>query len=876
MANDFSLEAVIKANTIDFEKGMKRAESGVSNLAGGIGKVTKLLKTAFVVAGVSKLGKAFADVSKSMANARSIIAKGTGAIGENLNALTSSVSTLMREGVGRSAEEIGQVVADLNTRLGVTGDEVEILAKQFDDFADVTGSDFKNAVNGVADVMAKFGISSKDTGKLLDQLTVASQSSGASVEELESGLKTGASLFEQFGMGITESTAYLASLKKNGIDTGTAIMSLRTALAKFSAEGKNSSEELQNVVDRIKNASTESEALQISFETFGSRGGAEMVKAIRSTTGGLDDMTASLGMAGGAIRNTVFEARTSVDAFDDLKASISGVFSELLGGDTDTKLRNFVDHIQKAIEGINVERIREKMAEVRDGLVIILNFLGGAFDIFRENVSKVIDKLKGVFERSNGNAKSWKDGLYNILNGIYKQFQIAFGFIGSILDGDFKTAWNYAKLNALKGVQKILNVMSWFVNNFQKPVNKIIEMINKIIGGINEVREWFNQEPLDMKDLIKDPVNFAKDLGIEQSIAQIENEIEKATGKKFGLDPEDLEEQKEKWQSLFDSVGEGATDLTEIIYEESEKQKDAITDNNEEANDEINAENEAQKEKEKKNWKDRINNAVQIAKSGFQKLKSIISTISSAISRAVQSIFSGFNRLINLNLDDALNAVLEFEDKVLTFFIETLPQMPYFIESVLQSVAVMMKTLAQVLGSDAVKETFASILATLSEYMPSILNDLYSVLKILFSALLEALSEWFQTEAFRQLAVGMATFVARLGVLLLKAIRLALKSILQKIPVIRGIGKMLNWWATGTNNAESGLAVVGEKGPELIDMHGGERVYNAQNTKAILSGAGSSGNTWNVTFNNMQDTTAYAMMKQLKQYNRVMAINGIL
>ncbi len=46
-------------------------------------------------------------------------------------------------------------------------------------------------------------------------------------------------------------------------------------------------------------------------------------------------------------------------------------------------------------------------------------------------------------------------------------------------------------------------------------------------------------------------------------------------------------------------------------------------------------------------------------------------------------------------------------------------------------------------------------------------------------------------------------------------------------------------YAGGTNYAESGLALVGEKGPELVRMSGGEQVYNAAETKAILSGGGS-------------------------------------
>lgn len=81
-------------------------------------------------------------------------------------------------------------------------------------------------------------------------------------------------------------------------------------------------------------------------------------------------------------------------------------------------------------------------------------------------------------------------------------------------------------------------------------------------------------------------------------------------------------------------------------------------------------------------------------------------------------------------------------------------------------------------------------------------------------------------------------------------------------------------YAVGTPNATAGLHLVGEAGAELVRFRGREQVYNAQDTQKILSGAG--GQTFNYTFNNLQDTTAYAMMKQLKAYDRQMAIDGIL
>lgn len=52
----------------------------------------------------------------------------------------------------------------------------------------------------------------------------------------------------------------------------------------------------------------------------------------------------------------------------------------------------------------------------------------------------------------------------------------------------------------------------------------------------------------------------------------------------------------------------------------------------------------------------------------------------------------------------------------------------------------------------------------------------------------------------------------------------------------------INAYASGTDSAERGAAVVGENGPEIVVFRGGEAVYNAKETKAIL-GNGSGGGT---------------------------------
>ena len=183
--SDFSIKATIVANTKKFIDGIKKGENSLGSFSNVIDKVLGpkgklVLAIATVITAAVKMGQ---EMNKAMTE----IAKGTGKTGEELYKLRENAHDAMVE-VGRSAEEIGKIVADLNTRFGVIGKEVVKLTDEFDKFSTVAGIDTSTAIEQVADVMKKWNIETEDSEKLMDQLTVASQESGASVESLLNGL----------------------------------------------------------------------------------------------------------------------------------------------------------------------------------------------------------------------------------------------------------------------------------------------------------------------------------------------------------------------------------------------------------------------------------------------------------------------------------------------------------------------------------------------------------------------------------------------------------------------------------------------------------------------------------------------------------------
>ena len=75
------------------------------------------------------VGKALYDIGAEFDGMSDTIRAGTGATGEALESLENSAKKVATT-VPTSFEDAGQTVADLNTRLGLTGDELETVASQ--------------------------------------------------------------------------------------------------------------------------------------------------------------------------------------------------------------------------------------------------------------------------------------------------------------------------------------------------------------------------------------------------------------------------------------------------------------------------------------------------------------------------------------------------------------------------------------------------------------------------------------------------------------------------------------------------------------------------------------------------------------------------
>lgn len=257
---------------------LQGALTAVGAKATAAGKsLTKYVTVPLLAVGAAAV-KAYQDVEKGSAN----VIKATGATGKAAEELESVYKEVAGNVVG-SFEEIGAAVGELNTRLGLTGDELEAASEATMKFANVNGIDAKKAVADVTRMMNNAGISADEYESVLDKLTVAAQQSGIDVGKLAETVTANAASFRQLGFSTDESIAMLASFEKAGVNSQQVLAGMKRGVAEWLKEGKSAKEGYSDFVKGIQDGSV---TAQDAIELFGTRAGTAMYDAAK--TGQLD------------------------------------------------------------------------------------------------------------------------------------------------------------------------------------------------------------------------------------------------------------------------------------------------------------------------------------------------------------------------------------------------------------------------------------------------------------------------------------------------------------------------------------------------------------------------------------------------------------
>lgn len=350
MADQRTLEVVIKAQDEASKviQGVGSTLDSVSsqfkNIGSQMSSVGKGLTTSLTVP-ITAIGAVAVLAGNQFDDAMDKIIGKTGIAGDQIKDMEKTFKSVAKVSI-QSFGEISDVMTGLVQRLGITGDQLETTSKQVLTFARINQVDASEAVTSLGRFLQSTGIDASDLGKYLDQLTVASQKSGVSVDNLAQMVADSGPAFKTLGFDVTESIALFANFEKMGARPEEVIMALTRSLSTLSKEGfTNAGDALDEYLKRIKDAPTDLEAVGIANDLFGARVGVKMAGQIRAGKFEIDGFIQSLQNSGGALQ----QASNDTMSFDEKMAMFRNTLMitlEPLG----TTLLNTLSNLQPQFE----------------------------------------------------------------------------------------------------------------------------------------------------------------------------------------------------------------------------------------------------------------------------------------------------------------------------------------------------------------------------------------------------------------------------------------------------------------------------------------------------------------------------------------------
>ena len=317
---------------------MNNLGSAGKQASGSLSKTNNLLKAELLNQFSEKLsdisqklvdfGKSALEAFRQVDEGMDTIVTKTGATGDSLEEMqdiASSIATTIPTDFSKAGEAVGEV----NTQFGLTGDALKDVSTEMIKFAEINGTDITNSTISASKALEAYELSTSDLAKVLDSTTYTAQSTGVSVDDLMKKAIEGAPQIKMLGLSFEEGVALLGQFETSGVDASSALSGLTKAAGSYAKQGKTLKEGLVETIDKIKNTTSETEAMGLAMEIFGAKKAPQMIDAIKRGSFDFQSFAESAEYSVGAVSKTFEATLDPIDKFKTAQNSVTLAMSEL-------------------------------------------------------------------------------------------------------------------------------------------------------------------------------------------------------------------------------------------------------------------------------------------------------------------------------------------------------------------------------------------------------------------------------------------------------------------------------------------------------------------------------------------------------------------
>lgn len=349
------LQAVVNlAGSIDpsLGKAIESAQKKISGLN------VKALAVGAAVGGIAvatgkavvEAGKYLKDLGSQFDEAADAIRIGTGATGDALDGLLDDFDEVYKS-VPTTMEDASKAIADYNTRLGLTGPQLQEISKQALQVSDMLGDDLGGVIEESSQAFQQWNIDAENMGGAMDYIFKVSQSTGMGFTDLMSNMQKFGPQLQEMGYSFETASALMGQLDKAGVNVEEVLGAMKKSVGALAKEGISASDGLAMYYEQIKNTGTAAEAASIASEIFGTKAGSTMAAAIRDGTLAVGDLTESLLENGETIAGAAEDTYDFAERLQIMKQGLEVALKPMANTVFDG-LNKFMPVLQKLMEQI--------------------------------------------------------------------------------------------------------------------------------------------------------------------------------------------------------------------------------------------------------------------------------------------------------------------------------------------------------------------------------------------------------------------------------------------------------------------------------------------------------------------------------------------
>ena len=475
--SDGTSNEVINSVVNPLEKGVEKAGKNAGkkfNMSLG-GVLSSFAVPTAIVGALVAVGKAGFDAYEEVQGGMREVIKATGATGEAAEELEAVYKNVSKNVVG-DFEDIGVAVGNLNTYLGLNGEELEAASEAAMKYAKINDEDVAASIETVSRLMNNAGIPAEEFEATLDKLTVAAQQSGIDVNKLAQTVNDNAVTFQEMGLSTDDAIAMLAQFEKTGANTSAILAGMKKGVQNWTKEGKSAQQGFEEFVKGVQSGTI---TAQDAVDLFGSKAGLTMLDAAQKGQLSFEDMFAAIQDSSGAVdqvyEDTLSNSERIGQAWQGVKVATADVFAPLAEGVSTVLINYVLPAISTVLDGIG-------------------SFVSGAIDFFSnfgENMSNIWSVLVELATNTWNNIKT------AVMTPI------------TVLSTWLNSTWNNLKSIASTTWEGIKSAITSPIETAQNIISGIVERIK---GFFNFTFSWpsipmphFGISPPDWKigDLLK-------------------------------------------------------------------------------------------------------------------------------------------------------------------------------------------------------------------------------------------------------------------------------------------------------------------------------------------------------------------------------------